>query len=100
VDGVGVDEGVDALREGVDDPDAEPDGAGSAEFWLLRTANSVPPRTSSSSAMRATSGQVHGLRFFFCARGSSSVCCSVRSDVAPAAGSRRVAAEVCPAVSS
>ena len=43
--------------------------------------------------MSATSGHVQGLRFFFCGCGSSSVCSSVRSDVA-GAGIRRVAADV------
>jgi hypothetical protein len=79
LDGVGDAERVDV------------DGVGSPPVsWFARSAQIVPPSTSSSRTMSAMSGHVHALRFFF---SGSSVSTSV-SSTTPPAGSSCVAAAV------
>ena len=64
VDAVGVGVGV-GVGLGVAE-DSVGSGAGS---WFATNAQIVPPSTSSSRTIRAMSGQVQGLRFFFCGLG-------------------------------
>ncbi|MNJ00361.1 hypothetical protein D3C73_1596710 [compost metagenome] len=47
------------------DGEAESDGLASGSPWFISIAHTAPPSTITSRAIRAISGQVHGLFFFF-----------------------------------